>query len=54
MNPSKHQNAPFGSLLTDKMAIASYRDGVWGEAEVRVTGPLEMHPAMHALHYGSS
>jgi branched-chain amino acid aminotransferase len=54
MNPSKHQNAPFGSLLTDKMAIASYRDGAWSEAEIRVTGPLEIHPAAHALHYGSS
>ena len=54
MNPSKHQNAPFGSLLTDKMAIASYRDGAWSEAEIRVTGPLEIHPAAHALHYGST
>ena len=54
MNPSKHQNAPFGSILTDKMAVASFRDGAWGEAEIRVTGPLEIHPAAHALHYGSS
>jgi branched-chain amino acid aminotransferase len=50
MNPK----APFGSLLTDKMAVAEYRDGAWGEFDVRVTGPLEMHPAIHALHYGSS
>ncbi len=54
MNPSKHQNAPFGSILTDKMAIANFRDGAWSEAEIRVTGPLEIHPAAHALHYGSS
>ena len=54
MNPSKHQNAPFGSILTDKMAVASFRDGVWSEADIRVTGPLEIHPAAHALHYGSS
>ena len=54
MNPSKHQNAPFGSILTDKMAVASFRDGAWSEAEIRVTGPLEIHPAAHALHYGSS
>ncbi|MCP5328905.1 MAG: branched-chain amino acid aminotransferase [Steroidobacteraceae bacterium] len=54
MNPSRHQNAPFGSILTDKMAIATYRDGAWSEAEIRVTGPLEIHPAAHALHYGSS
>jgi branched-chain amino acid aminotransferase len=36
------------------MAVAEYRDGAWGEFDVRVTGPLEMHPAIHALHYGSS
>jgi branched-chain amino acid aminotransferase len=54
VNPSKHQNAPFGSILTDKMAVASFRDGAWSEAEIRVTGPLEIHPASHALHYGSS
>ena len=48
MNPSKHQNAPFGSLLTDKMAIAQYRDGAWGEAEIRVTGPLEIQPRSKA------
>jgi branched-chain amino acid aminotransferase len=54
VNPSKHQNAPFGSILTDKMAVASFRDGAWSEAEIRVTGPLEIHPAAHALHYGSS
>jgi len=54
VNPSKHQNAPFGSILTDKMAIANFRDGAWSEAEIRVTGPLEIHPAAHALHYGSA
>lgn len=54
MNPSKHQNAPFGSILTDKMAIATFGDGAWSEPQIRVTGPLEIHPAAHALHYGSS
>jgi branched-chain amino acid aminotransferase len=54
MSPTMTQNAPFGSVLTDKMAVAQFGDGAWGEFEVRVTGPLPMHPAMHALHYGSS
>jgi branched-chain amino acid aminotransferase len=54
MNRAKHQNAPFGSILTDTMAIASYRDGAWGESEIRLTGTLDIHPASHALHYGSS
>ncbi|MFZ9709414.1 MAG: branched-chain amino acid aminotransferase [Steroidobacteraceae bacterium] len=44
---------PFGSLLTDTMAIAWYRDGAWSTSELRPTGPLEIHPAAHALHYGS-
>jgi branched-chain amino acid aminotransferase len=35
------------------MAVAHYRDGAWGKTEFRVTGPLEIHPAAHALHYGS-
>lgn len=36
------------------MLVARFRDGKWGSAEVRPTGPLEMHPAAHVLHYGSS
>ncbi len=54
MNSIKNQNAPFGSLLTDKMSVARYRDGAWSAAEIQTTGTLAMHPAMHALHYGSS
>lgn len=48
------KNAPFGSLLTDTMAIAWYRNGAWTPMELRPTGTLEIHPAAHALHYGSS
>lgn len=48
------QKAPFGSLLTETMAIAWYRNGAWSPMELRRTGPLEIHPAAHALHYGSS
>jgi branched-chain amino acid aminotransferase len=48
------KNAPFGSILTDTMAIAWYRDGAWSPMELRRTGTLEIHPAAHALHYGSS
>jgi len=47
------KNAPFGSVLASTMAVAHYRDGAWGKTEFRVTGPLEIHPAAHALHYGS-
>jgi branched-chain amino acid aminotransferase len=53
MNSIKNQHAPFGSLLADKMSVARYRDGAWGPAEIQTTGTLPLHPAMHALHYGS-
>ncbi len=47
------RNAPFGSVLAGTMAVAHYRDGAWGPTDFRKTGPLEIHPASHALHYGS-
>jgi len=53
MTSTTPQNAPFGSILTDVMAIASYRDGHWGAHSLRAVGPIEIHPAAHALHYGS-
>lgn len=44
----------FGAVLSEVMAVASYRDGAWGEHEIRPTGPVAIHPAAHALHYASS
>jgi branched-chain amino acid aminotransferase len=47
--------APFGTLFGDKMTVAEWKDGTYtypGGA-----GPLEnfsLHPATHALHYGST
>jgi len=51
---SNPRNAPFGSILSDTMAIAHYRNGEWSAMELRKTGTLEIHPAAHALHYGST
>jgi branched-chain amino acid aminotransferase len=53
MTSTTPQNAPFGSILTDVMAVATYRDGHWGAHTLRAVGPIEIHPAAHALHYGS-
>ena len=54
MTSTTPQRAPFGSVLADVMAIASYRDGQWSPHSLRAVGPIEIHPAAHALHYGSS
>jgi branched-chain amino acid aminotransferase len=53
MNRSAAQQAPFGSILADTMAVATYRDGKWSAHEIRATGRFEIHPAAHVLHYGS-
>ncbi len=53
MTSTTPQNAPFGSILTDVMAITWYRKGQWETSELKAVGPIEMHPAAHVLHYGS-
>jgi len=45
---------PFGSLYSDHMLVAEYRDGCWREAAVRPYGPLPLPPSISALHYGLS
>ena len=47
------KSSPFGSVLADSMSVAHFRAGAWTTAELLPTGPLPIHPAAHALHYGS-
>lgn len=44
----------FGTVMAPHMAVARTDDGVFGAAEIVPTGPIELHPAAHALHYGSA
>lgn len=53
MDTSTSRQAPFGSVLTDIMSIAWFRDGKWSPERLEPTAPLPIHPAAHALHYGS-
>ena len=48
------QRPAFGTLLTSHMATASYQDGRWSEAQIKPTGPIELSPAAHVLHYAST
>src|SRR5580658_9806643 len=54
MSKPDPRTAPFGSVFTDLMAIATYKDGAWSTFELTPTGALSLHPAAHALHYCSS
>jgi branched-chain amino acid aminotransferase len=44
----------FGTVLASQMAVASYKDGKWSEHEFCKYGPIEISPAIHGLHYGST
>jgi branched-chain amino acid aminotransferase len=44
----------FGTVLADSMTLARFRNGQWQSYETRPTGPLELHPAAHVLHYAST
>jgi branched-chain amino acid aminotransferase len=47
-------NLPFGTLFSDHMLIAEYRDGAWGEMAIRPYGALQLPPSISALQYGIS
>jgi branched-chain amino acid aminotransferase len=36
------------------MAVARYRDGAWAAHDLQAMAKIEMHPAAHVLHYGST
>ena len=53
--PSSSLSAtPFGSVFAGRMAVALWRDGSWGEAQVEELAPLSLHPGAHVLHYSSA
>jgi branched-chain amino acid aminotransferase len=52
--PESTARPAFGTVLASQMAVASYGDGKWSAHEFRKYGPIEMSPAIHALHYGSA
>jgi len=44
----------FGTVLAPVMAVASWREGKWSSHELKKTGPIELSPAAHVLHYAST
>jgi branched-chain amino acid aminotransferase len=47
-------NVPFGKTFSDHMFVADYADGEWKNFEILPYGPIELSPAISALHYGQS
>jgi branched-chain amino acid aminotransferase len=44
----------FGNVFSDHMFSMIYEDGQWQHPEILPFGPVEVHPANSALHYGQS
>jgi branched-chain amino acid aminotransferase len=47
-------NLPFGKIFSDHMLVMDYKNGEWQQPEIMPFGPIQMHPAMSAVHYGQS
>jgi len=47
-------NLPFGKIFADHMFVMEYANGEWQKGEIIPFGPIGMHPAMSAIHYGQS
>jgi len=44
----------FGRFYSDHMFTMAYAGGSWGHPEIRPFGPIPVHPANGALHYGQA
>lgn len=44
----------FGTDFGSAMAVARFVDGAWTDASMERVAPISVHPAAHALHYGST
>jgi branched-chain amino acid aminotransferase len=47
-------NLKFGVNFSDHMLICVYKNGSWGEAEIKPYQPIDMMPGTQVLHYGQS
>lgn len=60
LNTDSHLSAvnwdllPFGKIFSDHMFVMEYANGAWQQGEILPFGPIAMHPAMSAIHYGQS
>jgi branched-chain amino acid aminotransferase len=44
----------FGSVFTDHMLVAEYKDGAWKNAKIKPYQPLKLNPSAKIFHYGQS
>ncbi|WP_066830795.1 branched-chain amino acid aminotransferase [Rufibacter quisquiliarum] len=48
------ENLQFGKVFADHMLVIDYKNGAWQEPHILPYGPIEVSPAMAAIHYGQA
>ena len=48
------ENLKFGSVFTDHMLVCHYKDGEWGQVEIKPYGPMSFAPSTNVFHYGQA
>lgn len=48
------ENLKFGSVFTDHMLVCHYKDGKWGQVEIKPYGPMSFAPSTNVFHYGQA
>ncbi|MEP6615438.1 MAG: branched-chain amino acid aminotransferase [Ginsengibacter sp.] len=48
------ENLPFGKYFTDHMLEVNFADGAWKTASIKPFQPIQLSPALAALHYGQA
>ncbi|WGY45368.1 branched-chain amino acid aminotransferase [Vibrio sp. ABG19] len=46
--------AAFGSVFMPKMALATYENNQWNDAQIVSSDSISLHPGAHVLHYSST
>ena len=54
INQVDFDNLSFGSVYTDHMLVADYKDGAWSVPKIVPYRPLTLDPASKIFHYGQS
>ncbi len=49
-----YQNIEFGKIISDHMFVVDFKNGEWQEPQIMPYGPMQMSPAISALHYGQA
>lgn len=54
INEVDFDNLAFGSVYTDHMLVADFKDGTWSVPKIVPYGPISLDPAAKIFHYGQS